>query len=324
MPQHERRIVIIVNPAAGKNEPILNTINDVLAQHQVGWDVRVTHGEGDATELAREAARSGCDFVAVYGGDGTLMEAINGLMGSGVTLGILPGGTGNTVAADLGMPLNLNDALRVLVTSRERRQLDVGEVNGRYFLLRAYTGIGDDANASREMKDRLGVLAYPISGLRFLKEHSPARFRITVDDTLIEESGIMCYVNNIAYSRAPQLQDWVERTFLDVRVHHADDEMGESAAAPMLHTIDPTDGMLDIVLLTQDPFTLKALKSFVVRSGEAQATVHFLQGRRIHIEADPPQGLWIDGESCGTTPATLQVMPQAITVIVPETQSGPG
>ena len=82
-------------------------------------------------------------------------------------------------------------------------------------------------------------------------------------------------------------------------------------------TIDPTDGLLDIMLLSQDPFTLQALKSFVVRSGDAQATVHFRQGKRVRIEADPPQGLWIDGEACGTTPADIQIVPAAVEVVVP-------
>lgn len=309
-----RNVAVIINPAAGNNEPVLNTVNDVLAQYDIKWEALVTHGTGDATRLARQAAESGYDLIACYGGDGTLMEIVNGLMGKEVTLGILPGGTGNTVAADLGIPPKLADALRVVATSSGRRWLDVGEINGRYFLLRAYTGIGDDHNASRELKDRLGILAYPISGLRFLKEHPPARFRLTIDEQIIEEVGLMCYVNNIAYSRSPRLQDWVERTFLDVKVHTGDEP--ESAAEPLLQTIDPTDGLLDIMLLSQDPFTLQALKSFVVRSGDTQATVHFRQGKRVRIEADPPQGLWIDGEAWGTTPADIQIVPAAIEVVV--------
>lgn len=314
-----RTIQIIINPAAGNNEPVLNIINDVLSPYEdIQWDVQVTHGPGDATEMAHQAAEAGCDLIAVYGGDGTLMEVINGLLANGhnTPIAILPGGTGNTVAADLGIPSKLADALRVVATSPARRQLDVGEVNGRYFLLRAYTGIGSDNNASRELKDRIGILAYPIKGLQFLKGHQPAAFRITVDTEKIEEPGILCYVNNIAYSRAPQLQDWLERTFLDVQVRNGSEN--GNAQEPVLQTIDPTDGLLDIVLLTQNPFNIHAIKSFVMHSGEEQATVHFLQGKRIHIDADPPQPLWIDGEACGTTPATLQAVPQAITVVVPE------
>lgn len=310
-----RTVHVIINPASGNNEPMLNIINDVFAEYDIKWEALITHGPGDATELARRAVKDGCDLVACYGGDGTLMEVVNGLMGTGMTLGILPGGTGNTVAADLGISPNLADALRILATSKARRKLDVGQINDRYFLLRAYTGIGDDHNASREMKDRLGILAYPISGLRFLKEHPPATFRLTVDGQPIEETAIMCYVNNVAYSRSPRLQDWVERTFLDVKVHSGDEPT--SAVEPLLQTIDPTDGLLDIVLLSQDPFTLQAFKSFVVRSGETQATVHFIQGKHIRIEADPPQGLWIDGEECGTTPADIQIVPAAIEVVVP-------
>ena len=310
-----RTVHVIINPASGNNEPMLNIINDVFAEYDIKWEALITHGPGDATELARRAADNGCDLVACYGGDGTLMEVVNGLIGTDMPLGILPGGTGNTVAADLGIPANLADALRVLATSESRRKLDVGQINDRYFLLRAYTGIGDDHNASRELKDRLGILAYPISGLRFLKEHPPATFRLTVDDQLIEETGIMCYVNNVAYSRSPKLQDWVERTFLDVKVHGGDEPA--SAEEPLLQTIDPSDGLLDIVLLSQDPFTLQAFKSMVVRSGDAQATAHFIQGKHIRIEADPPQGLWIDGEECGTTPADIQIVPAAIEVVVP-------
>jgi diacylglycerol kinase family enzyme len=310
-----RNVAVIINPASGNNEPMLNIINDVFAEYDIKWQALVTHGAGDATELARQAAESGYDLIAGYGGDGTLMEVVNGLMGKDIPIAILPGGTGNTVAADLGIPPKLADALRMVATSSNRRRLDVGEINGRYFLLRAYTGIGDDHNASREMKDRLGILAYPISGLRFLKEHPPAKFRITVDGQLIEETGIMCYVNNVAYSRSPKLQDWVERSFLDVKVHTGDGP--ESAGEPLLQTIDPTDGLLDIILLSQDPFTLQALKSFVVRSGDAQAAVHFRQGKRVRIEADPPQGLWIDGEECGTTPADIQIVPAAVEVVVP-------
>lgn len=310
-----RNIQVIINPASGNDEPMLNVINDVFGQYELSWDARITHGPGEAADLTRAAADDGCDLVVSYGGDGTLMEVVNGLMGTGLPLGILPGGTGNAVAAELGIPTNLADAVRVIATSATRRRLDVGEVDGRYFLLRAYTGFPEDYTATREMKDRFGSLAYPLSALRFLKEYPPARFRIEVDDQVFEETGLMCYVNNVAYARTPRLQDWVERAFLDVQAH-VDGEV-VSLAEPALHAIDPSDGLLDVVLLTQDPFTLGALKSILVRSGEAQATVHLLQGKRIRISADPPQPLWIDGENHGETPATIQAVPGAVEVIVP-------
>jgi diacylglycerol kinase family enzyme len=316
MPAPFGNVRVIINPAAGRDEPILNPINDIFGQHGIAWDARVTHKEGDATKLARKAVKKGCDLVVSYGGDGTLMEVVNGLMGSDVLLGILPGGTGNAVAAELGIPEALPDALRLIATSPGRRRIDVGQVNDRYFLLRAYTGVSSDHSASREMKNRLGALAYPLSALRFLKEHDPARFKVVIDGKPIEDEGVMCYVNNIAYASAPRLQDWFEKVFLDVQAHDGEDVV--AMAEPVLNTINPSDGLLDVVLLTQDPFTLQAIKSFVLQDGQMQATAHFLQGKRISITADPPQPLWIDGEACGETPVDIQIVPEAIEVIVEE------
>ena len=102
-----KRIQVIINPAAGHDEPILNVLNDVFHPAGVEWDISITHKFGDATRLAKEAVASGVDLVAGYGGDGTQMEVANGLLGSGVPQAILPGGTGNAMAHDLNVPINL-------------------------------------------------------------------------------------------------------------------------------------------------------------------------------------------------------------------------
>ena len=85
-----KRVLVIINPAAGHDEPILNTLNDVFHSAGVDWDIRITHKFGDATRLAKEAVEMGVDLVAGYGGDGTQMEVANGLLGSGIPLAILP------------------------------------------------------------------------------------------------------------------------------------------------------------------------------------------------------------------------------------------
>lgn len=131
----------------------------------------------------------------------------------------------------------------------------------------------------------------------------------------------MCYVNNIAYSSAPRLQDWIERAFLDVHVHV---DANLPPEEPALHLIDPSDGLLDVVLLTQNPLTLQALRSVIIGDGNAQATVHLFQGKRVTVVTDPPQPLWIDGEECGQTPATIQVLAGAVEVIVPEAAAAKG
>jgi diacylglycerol kinase (ATP) len=315
-------VQVIINPAAGGDEPMLNTMNDVFGRYGIRWDAGITHGPGDAERLAAEAVEAGADMVVCYGGDGTLMEVVNGLLtgsGRGPLLGILPGGTGNTVARQLGMPGDLAGALRVIAESWTRRLLDVGLAHGstvpaHYFLLRAYAGVPDEYTASREMKDRFGLLAYPMAGLRFLRGRSPVRFRIEIDDRVFEEEALLCYVNNVPYAGAPRLQTWFERLFLDVR---APESVAQPDGGSPLQSINPADGLLDVVLVTQESASLRAVAAAVFRPEESLASVYLLQGKRVRLEADPTQPVCLDGEGFADTPVTLTIVPQALEVIAP-------
>jgi diacylglycerol kinase (ATP) len=85
-----KQIHVIINPAAGQNDPILNTLNNVFKTYDVRWEVDVTHGPGDAERHASAAVEAGVDVVAAYGGDGTIREVTCGLRGSGIPLAVLP------------------------------------------------------------------------------------------------------------------------------------------------------------------------------------------------------------------------------------------
>src|SRR5258708_35994489 len=95
-----KRIHVIVNPAAGRDVPILGTLNKVFGDAGIDWDIFVTKEAGDARRLAKEAVAAGADAVAVNGGDGTLTEVASGLRGSNVPLAILPGGTPHGVCIE--------------------------------------------------------------------------------------------------------------------------------------------------------------------------------------------------------------------------------
>src|SRR5512139_4251609 len=130
------RVQVIINPAAGHDEPILNVLNDVFHPAGVDWDISITHKFGDASRLAKEAVAMGVDLVAGYGGDGTQMEVANGLIGSGVPLAMLPGGTGNAMAHDLNIPINLRQAAELIVTSNNRRAVDLARLEDKVYMLR--------------------------------------------------------------------------------------------------------------------------------------------------------------------------------------------
>ena len=141
------------------------------------WDVSVTHKYGDAAEQAQAAIADGVDLVAGYGGDGTQHEIANAVLvaqakaGRTIPMGILPGGTGNGFAREMGVPGTLREAVIVLCTSTNTRSIDVGrlvsvaqaQVEDRYFIQRLYIGVEPEQQTSRELKDKYGVLAYAAS-----------------------------------------------------------------------------------------------------------------------------------------------------------------
>jgi diacylglycerol kinase (ATP) len=286
-----KRIYVVINPASGNDEPILNTLNKVFAQYGVKWDVGITHEPGDARRLARKAAESGYELVAGYGGDGTQMEVINGLHGTGVTFGLLPGGTGNAMAFELGVPRSLDAAAELLCKSETTRSVDVGQACGQNFLLRAYTGPKPEHVATREEKDTLGILAYPLASIRVLANLVESSFRITIDGKSIEDSGLACFVFNA----------------------------GSSGGIPAnIPSVSVSDGLLDIFLLSGHAHSPLALASFLLAPKKTSAHLHYWKGRDILVEPEQKQTIWLDGEAAGETPGHFKILPAAISVLVPE------
>jgi YegS/Rv2252/BmrU family lipid kinase len=292
MPLPYKRVQVIINPAAGKNDTILNTINGVFSGSDIEWDARITHKFGDATRLAREAVVDGADLVAGYGGDGTQLEVANGLVGSGVPMAILPGGTGNAMAFQLNVPRDLMGAVSLIVNSTNRKAIDLASIGDRVFMLRAYTGVQAEERASREMKDKYGNLAYVAEGLKFAARPPEAQYKATIDGQTVEGKGMICYIVNAGASGG--------------------------IALPELPGVDVSDGLLDFYVVSDGLRSIRNISRYVLKVGSAKAGVYHWQGREITLEADPAQNVWIDGEQYGQTPITAKVLPKALEVVVPE------
>lgn len=164
---------ILYNQTSGSYDSRrLEDIQQMLAAQGIGTQLFPTAYAGHATDLCRGI--SGVDCVAVYGGDGTLNEAANGLLGRGVPLAFLPGGTANVMAHELGLPQDPVRAARLLAGG-ENRPIHPGMAGGRAFLLMA--GFGFDGMAvhlvSPRLKSHAGKLAYVASGLRALAAPQP-------------------------------------------------------------------------------------------------------------------------------------------------------
>jgi len=289
------KIFVVINPAAGKDEPILNVLNHVFRQYGVQWDADVTHQFGDATRLARQAAEAGYDLVAGYGGDGTQHEIANGLLGTTAVMGILPGGTGNGFANEIGIPKTLPQAAELLCTSRELRRVDAVQMGDHCFVQRLYVGIEPEEQTSREMKDKYGVLAYGVSAYHQTVSQPESQYRLTIDGEVIEMSGTKCYVINSG------------RTGTGLSV--------------LGHNFAVDDGLLDVFVLNAHSIdTMKAAANRFLSLNTESAKRYFWRGRHITIETTPDQPVWADGEYMGRTPVTVKVLPGALTVAAPKPQ----
>jgi YegS/Rv2252/BmrU family lipid kinase len=291
-----RNIEIIINPASGNDEPILNRLNDTIKDYDVKWHVCVTQPDYGAGQLAADALERGVDLIAVYGGDGTVHDAAAPLIGGSVPLCILPGGTGNALAGQLGIPRGLPEALKLALDgSPNILTIDTALINGDPFILNAGTGLyGSLVNvADRDMKSQYGWIAYILSGLQSLTQPENVTYTLTLDGERVEQEAVACLVTNV-------------RSF---------GVLGLSL--PNMVLID--DGLLDCFLI--DASLRSALTSLGSLAGNQQAieALSHWQFRELKIEAETPQGIYVDGEenAIAETPAVLSVVPASLKVIVP-------
>lgn len=181
-PSDEYRVVVL-NPVSG-SEDHADQVRGLADVH--GFEVRETEGEGDAIQLATEAAAAGADVVAAAGGDGTLNEVINGLHGAevlgDVTVGVVPAGTGNNFAGNIGIE-GLEHAFEVFEDG-ERRDIDVGVAAGRAFINSCVGGITADASAQTtpESKRNLGVMAYVLNTVKEAVSYESLSLEIETND----------------------------------------------------------------------------------------------------------------------------------------------
>lgn len=290
------RAKVIVNPASGQDETILNTLNTVFRATGLDWDIAITKKAGDASRLAQEAAASGeVDIVAIYGGDGSVMEAAAGLIGSDVPLAILPGGTNNVMSVELGVPKPLADAAALIAGAPARiKPVDMGRLNDHLFILRV--GIGYEAvineTADREMKDRYGGFAYSLAGLKALKDPPIANYKLTLDGQVEEIEGLWVMVANSASLGSPNLN--------------------------LVHQIDVGDGLLDVIVVRQrDLDSLLSVVTSIADVKRVGKPLPHWQVREVMVEADPPMAVTGDGEIWEPTPLVGSVVPHAVKILVP-------
>jgi lipid kinase YegS len=239
----------------------------------------VTWDPGDAVAFAAEAADRGADAVVAVGGDGTLNEVVNGLDGRDTPLGVVPLGTANDFARQIGVPADADHAMDVVLL-RDPIRMDTASLNGRRFVNVSSGGVGAEATAETptQAKATLGSLAYAITGMRKIAGFAPYRGRFRGDDFALEGEFLLFGVGNARATGAGTLL-----------TPHA----------------SVTDGLLDVCVVEAMPRREFGRLLLRFKRGEqvGQPGVHYARVRTLVVEAQAPLSVNVDGEH-----ATLERM----------------
>lgn len=298
-----KHVLAMVNPAAGSKRGKV-VIDRLRAISTPQITLRVTTPNFDFAGAIKEGVANGIDRILVSGGDGTLMECVSGAqkaLGQDILpLAWIPVGTGNVVSGFLGMPHRLDPAIKLALGPGLIRRIDMAKIGDRCSLLRVSTGFEAETafDVTREDKDRLGLLAYGLSGLRFLRQTKPVDYYISLDgQPPIRVEGIMAFVT------ATGALTWI------------------NGLSVINEAIQPDDGLLYAgVLRPLNPGRLlNSVTNLVAGSGvPPESVMYFSARKRIVIDADPPQPTQIDGDPLGTTPIIADLMPGVLPVVVPQ------
>jgi diacylglycerol kinase (ATP) len=292
------KVRIIINPASGKAESILPVINSAMRDAGIRWEASITHKHGDAYRIAKAAVKERIDALAVYGGDGTLTEAIRGLLGSGTPLAILPGGSANVMATELGIPADLKEACMLLGRgSFETRTIDVGRFNRLHFIVGISMGYTADVikGAGRQAKNKIGILAYVLSAFAALRTMKMATYHLNIDGRERKVRGLTCIIANTG-------------------------NLGFSTISFDKH-IDVGDGLLDVVVLRKANLSLFRLILVTLLKRERPDNLELVehwQGRSITVSSRPQQTVQCDGDVMKKGPLRISIIPGAIKVLVPK------
>jgi diacylglycerol kinase (ATP) len=310
----ERRAIshaaLIFNPAAGggrlRNQiHHLDEAQKILARNGIETTLLVTGEPGDATEFARQSAAEGYDLVIASGGDGTNNEVVNGLAGSDVPLAVLPSGTANILAKELGIPWDVRRAAELIPRARPYR-IALGSMEPlhashagnttapRYFLCVGGAGADGALVYSLDLgaKDSTGILAYWLEGARQLLSYRFPAFRITSRERSLDATLVV-----------------VGRT--------------KNYGGPFQITTGASlfEPRFEVVALTsRNPFVfLSYLPALWLGYLRRRSDVHYWKTDALRCETlESVVHTQLDGEPSGQLGVTFRIVPSALTLLVPE------
>jgi YegS/Rv2252/BmrU family lipid kinase len=288
-----RRFALVVNPAAGDGRArdalpaVRGELDRLGAEYRVVETTSIEHARGEAATAADDG-----ETVATLGGDGLVGPVAGVLRGREVALAVLPGGRGNDFARMLGVPLDPREAARVAVEG-VKRQVDVATVNGNPYVGIASFGLDSDANRiANEAKLVRGNLVYLYATLRAVVAWKPAEFTVTIDGQRHELTGWSVAIGNSKYF---------------------------GGGMKLLPDAVVDDGLLDVLMISRRGklgYLGGLAKVFKGKHLDPRFT-SVVRGAVVEVASSRPFVIYADGDPIGATPATVEIHPRSLRVIVP-------
>lgn len=284
-----KHIHFIINPASAKEEAVLSLIYQAFKDSKIDWDVSVTKKHLDAGMIAKKLIGK-TDLIAVYGGDGCVTAVAAALHGTQTPMAIIPGGTANVMAKELGVPIDTKDALAVLRKGKIKK-VDMGLVNGEPFLLRVNLGIMADMvlEAGRGLKDSIGQLAYGVSTLKTVAQADLTNYELKIDGKKIGTAGVALTITNSGHMG-----------------------IGDMDLQP---GISVTDGLLDVILLKDNDIlsVLKVAGSALLQ--QKSATLEHWIAKKVVVTLNKPQAFICDDAERKASKLKIEIVPKSLSIL---------
>jgi len=283
--------IVILNPTAGSPEHV-RSWQERVESLAGDCPVRVTSHPGEAEELAQRAIDEGFTRIVAAGGDGTVNQVANGLADRKAALGVLPMGSVNVFAMELGLPLHNLRRCWDIIEDTNIRQIDLPIANGRYFVQLA--GVGLDAQVVKEtslaFKRSFGPLSYLISAAQIAARQPPKLF-IESEETSVEEGSFVLVGNGRLYG----------------------------GPFPFFKHAIVDDGLFDVVVFKRLGYLeiVKYLQDVVFSSDIKVPEIEYFQTRQLRITSEQDVPLELDGELAGNCPVDFRIRGKALRVLTP-------
>ena len=289
---------VVLNPTSGQqaNERVRGALDSHFGSSRIRYEVYETRSAEKPGEIVRERIRDGFDLAVAAGGDGTVSAVIDGIAGSAIPLGIIPTGTGNLIARELCIPDQVDDAVRLISGAHRSRTIDVMRIGNRVFVLNASVGISAAviSDTTRRSKHRFGRIAYFWNTI-------PKMFSLKGRCLVVAVDGM-----------------GQEYRAIEVAI------MNCGMLAKMLHPKGPEiridDGHLDVLILGTERVRDYPFYIFRILTGRTPDILsrYIKVERCVTIRSSAPLPVQADGDMIGTTPIEVELLPGAVTVLVPD------